>query len=467
MSDAAEAEIINMVGESFTGKRSDETGGSDEVSKYDFNEAFQTKIAALQLRDPNFAKRTAGHVRPEHFSNDAEAMLIALSVEFYEKYRRVPSDTATLAELLKDAIKNKRIRNDMLPAVKTKIKELYKTPIDDRDYVVDRIGDFSRNQAIEKAMFEAIPLMDLGRYDAVQDLMEKAFKTGTSKTTEPYDYYGEIESRTQYRKDIKSGKIRPNGISTGVNQLDNVLFQKGWGRSELSIIMAGAKKGKTTAIWEFGLNASKLGYNVLGITLEVGKEVIAARLDANVSSTSMDDLMDNVISIDSAVRELHGKVSGKYIMMEFPSGSFTANDLAAVIEDFKSQGIVFDLVVVDYLDIMAPNRFTNNDIANSKSIWVDVRGIAQQEGFAVLSATQTTREGQKAAVAKDTDVAEDFNKIRTADLVISINASDDERARGEARLYFAASRNQKGGFSMLIKQELDKMKFLTDVKGLC
>ncbi|MFP3325107.1 hypothetical protein R0K05_18780, partial [Planococcus sp. SIMBA_160] len=69
----------------------------------------------------------------------------------------------------------------------------------------------------------------------------------------------------------------------------------------------------------------------------------------------------------------------------------------------------------------------------------------------------------RSSVATMTDVAEDFNKIRIADLVISINKTEEEKAAQEARLYFAASRNQRGDITIRIKQDLEKMKFLTKI----
>jgi replicative DNA helicase len=64
-----------------------------------------------------------------------------------------------------------------------------------------------------------------------------------------------------------------------------------------------------------------------------------------------------------------------------------------------------------------------------------------------------------------TDVAEDFNKIRTADVVLSINATDAEKQSNEARIHWVASRNTEDGFSLRIRQERDKLKFLTKVLG--
>ena len=81
----------------------------------------------------------------------------------------------------------------------------------------------------------------------------------------------------------------------------------------------------------------------------------------------------------------------------------------------------------------------------------------------MLTATQTNREGYKSAVAKAEHVSEDFNKVRTVDLMISINKTEEEAARGEARLYFAASRNQESGFTIVIKQNLAMMRFIEEV----
>jgi replicative DNA helicase len=123
------------------------------------------------------------------------------------------------------------------------------------------------------------------------------------------------------------------------------------------------------------------------------------------------------------------------------------------------------MVIVDYADLMAPERYTDNSIENSKNIYVSLRGLAMQEDIALLTATQTNREGFKSSVAKAEHVSEDFNKIRIADIVISINRTEEERAVGQARLYFAASRNQAGQFTVRIKQDMERMRFISEIIG--
>jgi replicative DNA helicase len=154
---------------------------------------------------------------------------------------------------------------------------------------------------------------------------------------------------------------------------------------------------------------------------------------------------------------------GALKVREFPSNSFSPADLSRVIQSYKAKSITFDLVVIDYLDIMRPNDRNRDSRENSRMIWIDSRAIAQREGFAMLSATQTNREGFMSDTAGMEHVADDINKMRTVDLGISINFTEEERRKGEARLYFAASRNQEAAFSVHVRQDLSRMKFVTDV----
>lgn len=221
----------------------------------------------------------------------------------------------------------------------------------------------------------------------------------------------------------------------------------------------------TLACCNFAANASKAGFNVLYATLEVSARIISERLDACISDTAVRDLNDNIIGVEDKVR-MRASKSGRLLIHEFPSGSMTPGMLRRLIEKYRNRGLIFDLVVVDYADIMAPDFRTDNVIENSKEIYIGLRAIAFEFDCALLTATQANREGAKAITVKAEHVAEDFNKIRTADLVISINASEEERNNGDARLYFAASRNQESGFTVRVKQNLKKMQFITSVVGI-
>jgi replicative DNA helicase len=436
-----------------------------EVKKYDFDTAFQAKIAALVLRDARFVARTDGLIKPDYFELLSDASLINLTLRYYQRYKRIPADRTIYGTLIREAVINKTMKPDLAKMCSERIKQLWELDISDRDYVVDQVAEFACHQEVCDAMTESIKDLDKRNFPKIKERLNKALNVGANIDVEAYDYGKEIDSRTGTRLERAAGKLPPQGISTGYLAIDEQLYHKGWGIRELSVLMGGAKAGKTTALIDFGVNAAAQGRNVLYVTLEVGKEIIADRMDANISQRAIMELGSFCHDVREKVQEFVKK-AGLFKIHEFPSGYMTVNDLRRLIERYKSNGVKFDLAIVDYADLMQPEHRTDSAVENSKNVYVQLRGLAMAEDIAILTATQTNREGYKATVAKAEHVSEDFNKIRIADLVISINRTDEERSINQARLFFAASRNQAGGFSLRIEQALDRMKFVSKVLGV-
>lgn len=431
---------------------------------FDFSEDFQTKIAALLVRDERFFRRVDGLVKPEHFENHSEAIIVGLAIKYFQEYEQLPTmESGVWGEIFKDAIKHRVIKLEERSDIVTKFKQIRNHAISGASFVVDKIAEFAKNQELSKVIHRSIDLLERGDFEGIEQAFTKAMAVGISRDYEEIDYWTNIEERTQRRKDRLSGLIKPSGIPTGIKKIDNLLYHKGLGRKELTVIMGGAKKGKSMGLGDLGMRFSLQSYNVLYATLEVSKDIVAERLDANVTKTSMSELDDNVHAVQDDIKSKTASGVGEFIIAEFPSGTLTCKELKRVIERYRANGIKFDVIITDYADIMAPDVYTPNDIENSKQIWLGLRAIAQVENCVMLTATQTNRTGFKAVTAKADDVAEDFNKIRIADLVLSINRTDEERDRGEARLYFAASRNQSGEFAVTIKQDLSRMSFIDGV----
>ena len=436
----------------------------EKAPHYEFDAEFQQKITALVIRDTQFAQLTDGLIRPEFFENAAFATLVKVATDYYARYKKAPSDKVVLSALFKDAIRTKTIPLELAKLAIHMVPTLFETDVADRDYVVDQCATFARHQAVAKAILDSVDLVDRRDFDGIGMKMRKALDTGISTSVGAYNYAEMSMSRQKDRADRASGVRPPTGITTGFPVLDDYLYHKGWGRKELSVLMGAAKSGKSMAMISFGVQAIAAGHRTLYVTLEVSKDIIAERLDANIAQRAMSELGTHRDNVHEKVTAFMEKAA-PFIIQEYPTGSMRPSDLRRLIEHYKSQGIIFDLVIVDYADLMAPERVTDNVQENSKSVYVNMRGLAMQENFAVLTATQTNREGAKKAVATMTDVAEDFNKIRIADIVISINKTPEEAASKTARLFFAASRNQRSGFTVRIEQDIDQARFISRVIG--
>jgi replicative DNA helicase len=441
----------------------DEEVADSEAPKWDFDEGFQKKTLALFMRDTQFANRTKDLIDPAYFANDAHGQLISLIKNHLQVHKSVP-DLRILTQILKDEKAKNRIRDDSLAEIKIAIKDAVRTDLSNSSYVAEKVSDFAKFTAMEQAILKSVELLQRGDFAGIEKLQKAALNVGVTTDEGDYHYFGEIEARTQVREDWKAGKIVKRGISTGYAEIDANLYHGGWGRREMSLLMGAAKAGKSLGLGEFTKNASLLGMNTAYLSLEVSKAIIADRLDANVSDTAMRLLKDDPQTVKARIKAAEAK-AGHLILRDFASGTLKPSQIKRILEKWRSEGIILDLLSVDYADIMAAEYRSDNQIDNLRSIYIDLRAIAFEEDLALLSATQTNRAGAAAHTAKMTDVAEDFNKIRTADVVIAINATDAEKKSGEARLTWVASRNTEDGFSLLIRQDREKLKFLTKVMG--
>ncbi len=462
--EATEESVAANIASSYEAKESPGSAseGSEpafDYEKFEFDPLFQTQIAALCLRHDDFIRRVGHLLKPEYFEDAAEAWWVNFSIVHFREWKGTAGKAAQVEEVSR-MITAGKLKGELRVAVVQKLRDLWAHPLGDVLYAESRIAEFARHQAVSAAILQSVAMLNRKEFGKIEKMIRNAVEVGLNDDGGTVDYWKSIEDRTEERLDIVTGKRPPTGITTGNRELDELLLHKGWGRRELVSIMGGAKSGKTTALINFAKSASVAGYNVKYVTLEVSARIISERLDASLSDTLIKELCSHIRDVEKAIKDIkHGRLD----ISEFPSGSLTPNALRSMLERDRAKGRSYDLLVVDYADIMAPNFRTQDTIENSKSVYVDLRGIAFEFNCAVVTATQTNREGYKATVAKAEHVAEDFNKVRTVDLMISINATEEERSRGEARLYFAAARNQEGGFTIHIAQNLAKMQFLTKV----
>lgn len=440
-----------------------DTEASAEVQQFEFDQAFQRKIVNLFMRDTNFALRTRDLLQPEFFTEAAAGAVVRLLQEYVASYKSVP-DKRLIPSLLRDAIAAKKIRPDLIVPVTEVVKGALTADLSSSTYVMDKVTEFARHVAMENAIMASVNHLEKKNFDAIKKAMGDALAVGAHDDTGEYDYFKEIESRTQRREDIVAGKIVKTGITTGFTGMDCYLFHNGWGRKELSCIMGGPKSGKTALMGTFTKNASLAGYSVAYYSLEVASWIIAERIDADISNTMMKDLNKDSASVEAAVRKLEAG-AGPFKMRDYASGTLKPSKLHRSIEAYRADGIMFDLVTVDYADIMAAEYRNDLERENLRSIYIDLRAIAFEFDLALLTGTQTNRSGATASTAKATDVGDDFNKARTVDLMLTINSSEAEKKAGEARLHWALARNGESDFSLTIKQERDRMRFLSKILG--
>lgn len=426
----------------------------------EFDDDFQNRLAAYFCRDHEFLTRAGDLVAPNQFSNAANAILVNMVSGYFRMYKSAPSSAAIL-DILKRAKRDKTIREEMFPDVVAAFKRVLSEKLSDTAYMVDQVATFAKSVAFDDALIKAAEMKEKGDFQGAMAIMAKVQQIGSNEATGIYDYYASAAERYKAREYEASDDYVPNSITTGLPLLDRMLYQKGWAKREMVLFMGFAKSGKSTAMGEFSINATLAGYNVLYLSLEVHTSILSDRFDARLSETEMSKLVEQRDDVHRKLAELGAtKGVGNLWVVERPSGSMSPADLDRMLNSMKANGMIPDMVVVDYADLMRASYDLRDDRANIRSIYTDLRALYDKHNVAGITASQTNREGGSSEVATMMHAADNIEKVRIADLVITINKTEEEEAKGEARLYFAGSRNQKGGVSIRVKQNLEQMRFI-------
>jgi replicative DNA helicase len=217
---------------------------------------------------------------------------------------------------------------------------------------------------------------------------------------------------------------------TGYAFLDKCL-DGGWWKGSLICFLSGPKSGKSTWLGNMAAKSVENGYNTAYITLELQKEIVSMRIGSNMLSIPMDEYREQAKDRDymkkrlSSLRESSFKPMGQFHIQEFPSSTFGTTDLRAYLKKAEETlGYKFENIFLDYLNIMKNwrNPNTENLYMKIKQISEDLRAIAMEEQWAIITATQTNR-----CISTDSIVYEkEKGKIEIKNLKINDYVLGDE-----------------------------------------
>ena len=305
--------------------------------------------------------------------------------------------------------------------------------IQDKDYIVSKSVDFCRKQVLKKAMMKSVPLLNKCSFEEIEKLISDALRLGLSND-HGYDYIKDFEARFIERA--------RNPVSTGWEKIDKIT-KGGLGQGELVVVVAPTGAGKSHVLVHLGAQALKQGKNVVHFTLELADTAVAQRYDACLTGFQLDDLINQKEAVYEEIKEIDGQL----IVKEYPTKSASPVTLKNHLEKIRQTEMEIDMVIVDYGDLLKSSTVRKNSEKRHEleSIYEELRGIGQEFGCPIVTASQTNRKGLNEEVITMESIAEAFNKCFVADLIISLSRTIKDRNCNIARIFVAKNRNGPDG----------------------
>lgn len=402
------------------------------------DDIFEMKVLANLKRVQKFANIASQYIKPGYFESEIRHNLCKIFVDYTKKYHTNINDFA-FAQIIKKLYEDKKIDKERIEYYVELYQKLDSYDISDSDFILDNLIDFIKHKEYKKVIEEAITkYLPQNNLNELEKELSQISNISATPKAEPYDYWAKITERTEKREEELL--CRSVGITTGIKKLDDALYKNGWYNGELYVIVAPPKRGKSMSLIWFSNVASLVGLNVGYWTHEVSADIIADRLDALNTETKIKLLKTNAKDVEKKINQLSNN-KGKIFIFDYPTNTCSVNQIREDIKKLEIQGHRLDMVVTDYADIMRPNYRIGDKWQEEASIYIDLRGLAKERQVPVLTASQVTKSGSNKELTTGSDSAGSWDKIKIADLVLTINATEEEKQQNKARLNISENRN--------------------------
>lgn len=193
----------------------------------------------------------------------------------------------------------------------------------------------------------------------------------------------------------------------------------------------------------------------LGKLSEINREEVVPEFSFYDRAGRLDQNLEDELEVRRTL--MQGKFKNIAIK-RFPTRALSVAELRSYLDSLEAAGFAPDVLIVDYIGIMRTDA-KDHRISLGR-IFEDFRGLCIERNIAGITAQQLNREAGKSARGGQTNVAEDWSLIGTADVCISINATSVEKRFGLARLFVEKSRRTRDRFGVLLSQNYDIGQFV-------
>jgi len=389
-------------------------------------EAEQTVLGSI-LIDKNAIIKVADLLFPKDFYNPAHEKIYTEMIELYEKSQ--PVDLMTLTNRLKEKEILKDIGGagylaDLTNMVTTAAHmDHYAKIVKEKKILRDLIR---ASGEITEAAFEPSKEME----DLMDEIEQKILSI--SQRSLPQNFTpikNEIQTAYERIEKLHEHKGVLRGVPTGFSTLDNLL--SGLQKSDLIIIGARPSLGKTSLALDIARHAAlQAGVSVGMFSIEMSREQVMDRLISAESNVPLWKLRTGRIGSDLEFqliqRGLDSLSRGKFFIDDTPSPNIMQmRSMARRLQIEHGLG----LIVVDYLQLIAPRRHMDNMVSQVTEISRGLKALARELKVPVVALSQLSRavDQRDNKVPKLYDLRESGSIEQDADVVLFIHRKDRDR----------------------------------------
>lgn len=311
-----------------------------------------------------------------------------------------------------------------------------------RQSILDGVEGFCKKRALEIAINDCYERLQKGDTSSLDSIIKEAQSVGIAKDLGINMWEGVTDYLHKLDKEM-------GVISTGLKELDNC-FDGGLSWGQLNYVVSPSGGGKSVCMANLAVNWAKMGYNVVYLTLELDKELVAKRMNSMFLNMPYREISNNIDKVAYNIESYAQNNKPGVIQVADLKMGANANDINAFLQAYEiSSGIVPEIIVVDYASILTPcdKRVDKNNInLKDKAIAEELREIARERTHngkrtMVMSANQITKDALSEMEFTLSNIAGGTTLVQTCDNLFSVRTNPAMKQAGEYEIKILKSRN--------------------------
>jgi len=396
---------------------------------------FQLQLLNQIIFDKKFFGSIMEFIEPTYFGNKYYSIIVQMIKEYHSKYESIPN-IATLEQLTISEISQEQARKVIIDT----LENVKNAPQEGHEFVQDKALKFCKQQVMKKVLERAQKIIDKGdfeNYDALEEMVREGLQVGNMEQ-DTADVFSDLD-------DVLAEDYR-HPIPMGIHGLDNLL-NGGLAKGEIGVILAPTGVGKTTILTKIANNAFNMGFNVLQIFFEDNQKIIQRKHFTLWTGLANSELPEHKEEVMDKVKEIKENQPNKLMLRKLPSDSLTMSHIKNYIRKIKSEGVTIDLLVVDYIDCILPDKSMAgaDDWKSEGSVMRKFEAMCTELDIAGWTATQGNRSSISSDVVTTDQMGGSIKKAQVGHVIISIAKSLQQKEMNLATIAITKSRIGRDG----------------------
>jgi len=423
-------------------------GDEYTISQY-LGAEFQLKILWQLVSEPEFAEKSIPLLEISYFDDATFKRFFSIIQQYFELNGKPPNlqNKSILHAIRKFSKKNDPIEIDLLDAVAIQLNNWNERVLNKE---LQHDGD-----TIQK---ETLNFIKQQEYRKIASYIQGEVKQGNNSDEFLFNVendlkkIGEIGDEDDMGIEIMDNISRAltkefrKPIPTGIKGIDT-LTNGGLGGGEIGIILAPSGVGKSTILTYIANTAYNLGLNVLQIIFEDKEDDIRRKHFAKWSKIPLSEMDDNLVKVNDKIIDWHKEnIFGKLIIKKFSQEDTTMPKVRQYVNRYKKKfGLSFDIIILDYLDVLEPHTRGLDQNAGELQIVKSFEGMAHELDIPCWTALQTNRSGFGSELVDTGQMGGNIKRAQKTHFLMSVAKTQEQKLIGQANIAILKARMASDG----------------------